>query len=212
MPSEIVARHHEEQRLIVRNMVAELQVLWGILDFHDLNSTTADWLKAVRPVVERGYLTSQYVAARFYNSHRAASLPSAPPMNLDLPNPLGFFGTSMIPDRDTQLRIMVSMKVTGPGHLYKLMPMDEAEAMEKAFSKSSGAATRIALNGGRGMVVAAANADPHARGVVGVAGENSCESCSFLASRPILKTEGLKKMGAVAVGHDFCTCSAAPIF
>lgn len=211
MASEIVLRHHAEQKLIARNVVAELAPLWNILDFHDLNGSTADWLRAVRPVVERGFLTSQYVAAEFARNYRAALFPAAEPLEVNLPNPLGLFGTQMIQDRQAQLRIMVSMKVTGPVHVMKLMPMDEAEAMARGFSKSSGAATRLVLNGGRGMIRLLADADRLAVGVAAVADEDACDSCHFLTT-PILKTAGARKMDAVAVGHDFCRCSAQLVY
>lgn len=206
--TDLVIRHHEHQKLIARQTVSELAPLWGILDVTDLRGTTADWLRAVRPVVEKGYLTSRYVAAEFVKVYRSQIFPHATllPIN-DIPNPLGVFGTPMIPDRDMQIRIMVSMKVTGPVQVQKLMPMDETEAMARGFSKSTGAATRLVLNGGRGMVRLLADADQLAVGVAGVADEGSCESCQFLTT-PILKTDGARKMDAVAVGHDFCKCSA----
>src|SRR5690606_21014685 len=103
MPEAIVARHHAEQQLLARNVVAELRPLWGLLDFNDLLGTTADWLRAVRPVIERGFLTSQYVAAQFAREYRQAVLPDAEPLEIDVPNPLGLFGNAMIHDRQAQL-------------------------------------------------------------------------------------------------------------
>jgi len=135
-----------------------------------------------------------------------------------VPNPFGAFGIHNPPPKDTQLRIMISMQVTGPNWLADhtssgVSPQDAADLMVRGFSKSSGSATRLVLNGGRGMVVLAANADPAARGVVSVASElTDCKACLTLASRPIMKTEGERKMRAVAVGHDFCQCSAAPVY
>lgn len=211
MADELVMRHHREQKLIARNAIAELHPLWRILDFNDLRGSTADWLKAVRPVVEKGYLTSQYVAAEFVKSYRRAVLPAADQLLVEVPNPLGVFGNPIIPDRNTQIKIMVAMKVTGPVHVAKLMPMDQQEAMDKGFSKSTGAAIRLILNGGRGMVRLLADADPMARGVVGVADEDACEPCKSLTT-PILKSRGRRQMDAVAVGHDFCGCSAALVY
>lgn len=213
MTDEIVLRHHAAQKLIGRQMISELAPLWEILRFHDLQESTGPWLKTVRPVIERGYLTSQYVAAEFVRNYRAALFPSAEPLAIDLPpNPLGLFGSQMIQDREAQLRIMVSMKVTGPVYVAKQMPMEESAAMAQGFSKSSGAATRLVLNGGRGMVRLLADADQLAVGVQSVADEDSCASCRLLASRPILKTEGTRKMHAVAVGHDYCKCSAQLVY
>lgn len=219
MAWEIVARHHEEQKLIARNAVAELHPLWGILDFHDLPGTTSAWLKAVRPVVERGYLVSQYVAAGFVNAYRSALFPDADPLALDLPNPLGFLGIPQIPDRKTSLSIMVAMKVTGPVWVAKnsfvgMSALEMEQVSRGGFSKSTGSATRLILNGGRGLVRLAADIDPLAQGVAGVHSESDgevCDSCKFL-STPIMKSDGARKMDAVAVGHDFCKCSARLVY
>lgn len=200
-------------------MVAELAPLWLILDFHNLKETTAPWLKAVRPIIEKGYLTSQYVAARFVNSYRSAELPVAEPLGIDVPNPFGVFGNGVAADRETRLRIMVSMQVTGPGWLARNTPQGVKEEqipeiLRKGFSKSTGAATRIVLNGGRGMVRTFLDADPHAVGIQAVADEDStCKSCLSLASMPLLKGRNTpKQFDAVAVGHDFCLCSAKLLY
>lgn len=212
----LALRHHEEQKLIARNVVAELSPLWLILDFHKLEETTPSWLKATRPIIERGYLISQYVAAEFVKNYRRAELPDANPLQIDIPNPFGAFGFHPKPDRKTSMRIMVSMKVNGPLWVaHNTSPgvteMKAAELMAGGMSKSAGAAVRLVLNGGRGMVRMLVSADRRARGVVGVADEEACANCQFLTN-PILKSDGVRKMDAVAVGHDFCNCSAKPIY
>lgn len=214
----LVAMHHEEQKLLVRNVVAELAQLWPLLDFHNLKGTTAPWLKAVRPIIEKGYLTSQYVAAQFVNSYRSAVLPVAEPLNVNVPNPFGALGVVAPADRDTQLRIMVAMKVTGPGWMIKNsrpgMTEDQVpQIMRDGFSKSTGAATRIVLNGGRGMVRTFLDADPEAIGIQAVADDDACRACTTLAETPLMKDKhSSRQLDAVAVGHDFCTCSAKLIY
>lgn len=208
--------HHEEQKMVARNVIAELHPLWGILDFHDLQGTTGDWLRAVRPVIERQYMVSQFLAARFASSYRRSVLPAAEPLNIEVPNPLGAFGTQAPTDRETQLRIMVSMKVTGPVWVAKnsfqgMTEQDQADVMTRGFSKSTGSAIRTALNGGRGMIRLLADSDPMARGVRAVVDEDACDSCHFLET-PILKESGSRAMDAVAVGHDFCRCSATLVY
>lgn len=199
-------------------MVGELEPLWNILDFHRLKETTAPWLKAVRPVVERGYLTSQYVAAEFVKASRTVAHLDAPKLEVDVPNPLGPFGFHHPADKRTQLGIAVAMKVTGPGSVYAnsspgMTEEQIPEILKTGFSKSSGAAIRIVLNGGRGMVRTMVEADPIAKGVQSMADPDSCDSCRFLAEYPLLKgVHTAKQMDAVAIGHDHCTCSAYPIF
>ena len=215
---ERITRHHEQQRLVARNVVAELQPLWEILDFHRLQESTGPWLKAVRPVIERGYLTSQWLAAEFYKDYRQDMVDHAAKLEVSVPNPLGALGIAVIPDRATSVRIMAAMKITGPVWMAKQSQagMDEAaipDLISRGFSKSTGAATRLVLNGGRGMVRTIVDADQEAVGIIGIADDGACKSCQFLASTPLLKEfHTSRQMDAVAVGHDFCTCSAAPVF
>lgn len=197
-------------------MVAALAPTWLILDPRDIRKTTAPWLKASRPIVERGFLTSQYVAAEFVKSYRSAMLPDAEPLEINYPNPLGSLTQPAIPDRSVPIRILVSMKVTGPAWVQNRVSEDMSEeqvadVFQRGFSKLSGAVTRLVLNGGRGVVRIISGADPLARGIAGVASDNSCQSCRYLTN-PIMKSDGKRKMDAVAVGHDFCTCSAKPIY
>ncbi|MFM8798888.1 MAG: hypothetical protein ACKODT_08020 [Fluviibacter sp.] len=199
-------------------MVEELGHLWHILDPHDLKGTTASWLKSVRPVVERGYLTSQYVAAEFVKASHNAALPGAPDLTVEIPNPLGAFGFHVQSDRKTQLRIAVSMKVTGPVTVANdskpgMSKIQIHELMQNGLNKSSGAAVRLALNGGRGMVRMLAEADDSIKGVQSVAEDDACKSCRFLAETPLFKgVHTPKQLDAVAVGHDHCLCSVKPIF
>ena len=215
----LVQQHHAEQRHLARTVVAELSPLWLILDFHNLKGTAPAWLKATRPIIEKGYLTSQYVAAQFVKNYRNAQLPAAPPLELEIPNPYGPLGLTDPAPKDIQIRIMTAMQVTGPvwiannskpGMTVEQIP----ELMQRAFSKTAGSATRLVLNGGRGMVRTYLDADPQAVGIRSVLSQDStCRTCSSLASMRLYKTKNSKKqLDAVAVGHDFCTCSAVLLY
>lgn len=210
--------HYESQKNIAKVLVGDLEPLWRILDFHRLRETTAPWLKAVRPVVERGYLTSQFVAAEHYHQVRRIAAPGAPDLEISVPNPLGAFGFHDSADRSTQLRITVAMKVTGPVTVDGkatpgLTDTQIADIMQTGFNKSCGAAVRIALNGGRGMMRTLVEADQQAKGVQAVAADDACKSCRFLAETPLFKgIHTAKQLDAVAVGHDWCWCSVTPLF
>lgn len=206
----MIEQHRQDQILLARTMVAEMSPLWGILDVHDLRGTTADWLRAVRPVVEKGFLASAFVAAEFVKDYRAAK-PGLKPLQspVSVPNPFGPFGVVSPAPRDVQLKIMVSLQVTGPGWVMKNSTpgADPGDLMRRGFSKMSGAATRIALNGGRGMVRTLLDADEQAIGIRSVAGPDSCESCKRLAGMTLLKgVHSKRQLDTVAVGHDHCLC------
>jgi hypothetical protein len=203
---EIASRHHEEQKLIARNVVAALHPVWEVLDFHDLKRTTAPWLKLARPIVEKGLLSSQRAAAEFVRNYRSAAHHNPPTMNFSVPE-IG---------RQTSLKIMASMTVTGPVWMaQRSQPGMDPESIPRiqrdGFSKSTGAVTRMVLNGGRGVVRDLVQLDPLAKGIVSIADPDACNGCLFLTN-PIMKSAGEKRMNAVSVGHDFCTCSAKPVY
>lgn len=202
---DMVSHHHEEQKHIARSVAIELHPAWEILDFNDLKRTTAPWLKIARPIVERALRKSQNVAVEFVKGYRNSQF-NAPDMDFAAP----------APDRQTSLKIMASMTVTGPVWMakrsYPGMDLNTIPRIRRdGFSKSVGAVTRIVLNGGRGMVLNMVLNDPLARGVAAVADPDACNGCLFLTT-PIMKSAGIKRMNAVSVGHDFCTCSAKPIY
>lgn len=202
---DMVSHHHEEQKHIARSVAIELHPAWEILDFNDLKRTTAPWLKIARPIVERALRKSQNVAVEFVKGYRNSQF-SAPDMDFAAP----------APDRQTSLKIMASMTVTGPVWMakrsYPGMDLNTIPQIRRdGFSKSVGAVTRIVLNGGRGVVLNMVLNDPLARGVAAVADPDACNGCLFLTT-PIMKSAGIKRMNAVSVGHDFCTCSAKPIY
>ena len=202
---DMVSHHHEEQKHIARSVAIELHPAWEILDFNDLKRTTAPWLKIARPIVEGALRKSQNVAVEFVKGYRNSQF-NAPDMDFAAP----------VSDRQTSLKIMASMTVTGPVWMakrsYPGMDLNTIPQIRRdGFSKSVGAVTRIVLNGGRGVVLNMVLNDPLARGVAAVADPDACNGCLFLTT-PIMKSAGIKRMNAVSVGHDFCTCSAKPIY
>jgi hypothetical protein len=208
---EMVIQHHELQKHIASTTVAQFMPHWGILDFHDLRATTAPWLKATRPVVEQGFLHSRRAAAEFVKNYRRAVLPDAEEMPKS-----GLLAERVSVDRQTSLRVMTSLKVTGPVWVANqskpgMNPNTIPQIMRGGLSKSTGAVIRLVLNGGRRMVRDLAGADDLAQGVAGIADSDACQGCQFL-TRPIMKSSGARKMDAVAVGHDFCNCSTKPIY
>jgi len=212
----LVDNYHADQRAIARRVVSELAPLWNLLDPHDLKGTTAQWLKAVRPVIERGILLSQYVAGEFYQRYRTAHHPEAEPLGIDFPDPLGVFTDKVIPDRDTRLRIMVAQKVTGPVWVAKhslpdMTPDDINELMYKGFSKSTGSAIRMVMNSARHTMALLVESDPLAKGYARIAGQTACGDCKAKEG-VYLKTDSDRKFDWGSVGHDFCRCVIVPIF
>lgn len=202
---DLTAHHHEEQKHIARTVVLELGQVWLLLDFHNLKETTPPWLKAARPIVESGRMRSAGAAAEYVSSYRANTV-EAEEMDFRPPE---------LTKRD-RLKITASLTVTGPVWLAQhsqpgMEVTDIPDLMRRGFSKVSGSVVRMVLNGGRSMVRDAVMGDSLARGIVAVTDQDACNGCQFLTN-PIPKSAGAKRINAVAVGHDFCTCSAKPIY
>jgi hypothetical protein len=203
---DLTAYHHDEQKRIARWVVSELSQAWLLLDFSELKETTTPWLKSASPMVEQGRLMSASAAVEFVKLSRSAARPGAD--ELITPEPTL--------TRERRLKIAASLTVTGPvwvaQHSQPGMSRDDIpKIMQAGFSKASGAVVRMVLNGGRGAVRDLVLEDRLTRGIVGIADPDACKSCLFL-TKPIMKSAGMRKINAVSVGHDFCTCSAKPIY
>jgi hypothetical protein len=82
-----------------------------------------------------------------------------------------------------------------------------AAAADSASAASAAAGARHVLNGGRAVLVAAADADPEARGHRRVTASGCCAFCALLAARSY---DGLSSKSFEA--HDNCSCSSEVMY
>lgn len=132
--------------------------------------------------------------------------------------------TASEPDK---ARIAAQLLVTGPGEVKRLMPSPPDAAMNKAFNAHVGAATRIALDGGRDQVISAVGKDTKARGWARFMEQGACYFCAILASRGVTYKEtsfdasdkrfkgnspALADEAHSARVHDNCQCTTRPVY
>lgn len=169
----------------------DMLTIWAAFDPDDLTAYAA-WLRGASAIVRRdrerfALLASQYVAAHARSIGRTAPAVAR---------------AERLPAEqlETSLRVtsLVSYaKARGAGHL-------PAEALRIASVASSGAASRLALNGGRSVIQQTAQSGAY-KGWVRV-GNPQCQLCKTILGR-------VYPASTVAFDcHDHCACSFEPYY
>lgn len=179
--------HRILQRRLAALTVAQMRQLWRLLDVENLEGTAEDWLTAALAVIERNHNASAALASRYFLQFRQAEvgdtdiqLPVAPALNRE--------------------QATTSLTVTG---------IARAAEGKAAVDTAAAAAVRLALNGGRGMIMEAVEADPVALGWIRVTDGDPCAFCALLSSRgPAYKSQATASFQA----HDSCACTAEPVY
>ncbi len=115
------------------------------------------------------------------------------------------------PPELVQSLVRQTLDATGPGAMLHGIKSGQtpAQALENAAVRLAGAASRLALSGGRQAVLRAVNADGKALGWERITSGSPCAFCAMLASRgPVYKTEA----SAAFEAHNHCMCVAMPVF
>jgi len=194
---QLTEAHRVAQTRVGLQTVQQLVPLWRLLDPSAVDDTLAGWLRAVVPVVRRQNEVSAGLAANYYRLFRAAEVGSP-------------FAASVTLTADAE-RVVASMSATGPARLKAATGRGVLldEAADLAFSASSSAAQRLALDGGRSTLIRAVDQDRAALGYQRVASGDPCHFCLMLLSRgPVYGSEASAGFEA----HDRCSCTAEPVF
>jgi hypothetical protein len=187
------------QLRLATRMIAQMRSVWGLLDPADLDATFQRWLRVAVPVVHANRAQSARLAAAYLAAFRKAELGTLEGLPVVLAAPA-----------DVKA-VTTSLLVTGPWSVKKAMTsgVDLARAADIAEARSSAAAMRHVLDGGRDMIVGTAGADRQALGWARVASSNSCAFCAMTASRgPDYGSEATASFEA----HDGCQCGAEPVY
>jgi hypothetical protein len=107
-------------------------------------------------------------------------------------------------------RLSTALRVTSLVALKRgaAVGMPAPTAMANAFVQSSGAATRIVLDGGRDTIRETLAADPAAAGWTRVVGGSACSFCEMLAGRGAVYSAETADFAS----HDHCGCMAEPVY
>lgn len=179
-------------------LVLQLRRVWSLLDPADLDGTFADWLAVVTPLIQAQRGASSAMAGNYLVAFRALELGVG-----------GRFSPTLAGRADPKA-IATSMLVTGPASirsaLGRSVPPDRA--LETAQARSSAAAMRHALNGGRETIIETARGDRRMIGWARATSGQPCAFCAMLASRGPVYGADVVEFKA----HDHCTCSPEPVY
>lgn len=208
-------KHSEDQESIANNLILALFPLGWMLNFEDLDRSSIMYTEAALPMIRTAYLQSQHVAAAFAANVRYASLATATPMLLVVPNvevplgvpndrfelpsianviPDGAIAFDEFPEDDVRLSLLVESNY----HVKQQMPVtDSVTAMDNARVNTTGAAVRQSLKGARNVTSQILKFDRKVLGYARFTDSNPCHFCALLASR-----------GAVYGRHSFVDSDA----
>jgi hypothetical protein len=188
--------HRLAQARIGAETVRIVAATWPLIDVADVKSSAPGWLNVVRPAVQAQRAKSARLAASYLAAHRS----------LEIGEPF----TPLVSESAPERQVTTALLVTGVYHL--LSNLGRGLAVERASrlaqAASTGAAMRIALNGGRDTLLDTIRSDPRARGYERVTSGNACDFCSMLADRGAVYGEASAEFEA----HDHCSCSAQPVY
>lgn len=225
----LAIQHQADQEAVAAQTAAGLSILWPILKFSDLATSTQPWLHATTLEIEKGYQASVSLGMQFAQQTLWAIDPTAGPIHpLPIPFPVQ--------------KVQTSMQVTGPGAIkgatrvialgdQSLTDGVERQVMGNAKDGSTGAGVKQATQGGRDAVIQStqlADVVPESTlvqkrhsntiGYARFTDSNPCFFCGMLASRGAVYKENSFQESSKAFGnniaavHDHCKCSLRPVF
>lgn len=193
----LTEQHRQAQLVIRAQVLRDLARLWPAMDWSAVDRTFPLWAAAVAALVGRYRSTSATVAGAYLRAVRfAAGITDTPPIVLAPP----------VPDERLETSLRVTAHHSIKANAAKGMIRDAA--MATAFVRSSGAVSRLVLEGGQDTVRLSVAADPRARGWQRVTSGSACKFCSMLAGRG----QVYKETTAAFEAHDHCSCSAEPVY
>jgi hypothetical protein len=197
-PAQTLTDQHRLAQLQIRaRAIRDFARLFGIWDIAN-EATFANLVLAALPLVRTYRGLSSTLAASYYQALRdAEKITGAATPRLAAP----------IVERE----IAAALYATGDVAARRAVAAGQlpAQARETALVRTSGALTRLVLQGGRDTLLESVQADPKATGWARVTDGAPCAFCLTLASRgAVYKSEQTADFQA----HDHCGCSAMPLW
>lgn len=194
---DTLTRDYRAQNLALRaQTIKDLLKLWPALDWRDLERTYPAWFSGASALVARDRVRSAGLASLYLKAHRLqAGIPGTPNVILASTAPAEQVATSLY-----VTTVVAVKKSSAAGKTAQ-------QAMTDAFVQSSGAATKLVLNGGRETVMQTTTADPRTAGWQRV-GTPRCDFCAMLIGRGAVYSEATADFAS----HDHCACTAEPVY
>jgi len=214
--SAAVARYRTAQIGLTRLLVRDMRTLRRLIRAANLQESVADWIDAVRLVVDRYGATSATLAIAFYEAERAAA------------GVAGRF-TAAPAEGPAAEQVAAGLRWATKD----LWPRDEATAsvaqrepldvrLEQAMKKAEMVAQKLIADQGRDTVRQSVRQDRGAVAYARAAALGGCSFCKLMASRGAVyknaqtagreADERFSGDASVVKFHDNCHCAIIPVF
>jgi len=191
-PEQLTQAFRKANVILSARTVRDMLAIWPM--FHGDVESFNGWVRAAGLVIERDRKVATGLAIAYLKAHRAAS---------------GITGTAPIVTADPipPTQVVASLAATTFPHVRRAATVEQG--LRTAFVTSSGAASRLAINGGRDTIVATIKADRHSVGWFRTTSGNPCAFCAMIASRgAVYKSEATAEFRP----HDHCHCEPEPVY
>jgi hypothetical protein len=192
-------RQHYSGQLTIRSaLLRQLLVAWRAMNINQPDEAFIAWADAVLRLIvaHRAYsaaLANQYVRA----ARAAAGIPGLPPA---IP----------VPPLDVQkARQALAATALGTIKSARARAIPAAKISQLGYTNSSAAATRLALDAGREVVISSVEQDQRAVRWMRVTSGNPCAFCAVLAAGG---GRYLSEETASFHPHGSCRCTAKPVY
>lgn len=184
-------------------LTSDLVTLWRSFDIGDVDGSWQSLAPAVTTLTTSARRDSAVLAASYFSDFRQAEGATG----TFRPRPV--WGVN--PDA-----VATSLRVTGPVAFKRAISagITPQQASSQALVSTTGAVSRIALDGGRNTIDGNVRRDSTALGWARVTDGAPCAFCAMLASRGAVYRSEFTAMyrGDGGKYHDHCGCSAEPIY
>jgi hypothetical protein len=194
MADRLSEAHRLAQLALRADVLRQLVKLWPAMNWDDLDGSFRVWLAATAPLIVANHRRSTALAVAYLSRHRAAYGPQTPFQ----PVPAPALELARIETAAGATALAGTKAAAARGVMRE-------QAMGDAFVRSTGAATRLVMAGGRDTITATAKADPAVKGYERVTSGNPCDFCSGLAGLVLASNADFQ-------AHDHCGCSSAPVY
>jgi hypothetical protein len=212
----LAEEHRKAQALLIAALVREMVALWPAFSATDVAASWPGLRRALVTLIRARHRTSSGLAATYYQKIRQESLAPRGRLSDGRPAPTRLAPTRitpvLAPDIAEEL-IEGALTLAGPVSFKESITRGKTpeQARSRALVTTSGAATRLVLDGGRTTTVNTVRADKAAAGWARLSDGDPCSWCSMLISRgPSYKSA--QSAGAGEQWHAHCGCTPVPVY
>ncbi len=196
----LTGAYRRSQLAVRASVIKSLHAVWPLLDGHSLDASFPRYFAAASAIIRDDRHRSAVLTARYYEHFREAE-------------EIAGLAPSVEIKEISAEQLAASLAVTGPSTVKRQLRLGFTlqQALRFGFAAQAGAASRLALDAGRGALDRYVQTDDTALGWARITSGHACAFCAMLASRgAVYKTR--QSAGGGHRYHDHCVCVQEPVF